>query len=406
MKIAGITAEYNPLHDGHQYHIRKTRQCTGADAIIALISSNFTQRGEPSIVDKRARAIIATACGADLVLELPCAFSCRNAGIFANAAVDILSATGVVNVISFGTEAGDGGVKTFEEIARVLNDEPVEFKETLKKNLDEGHSFVQSRSIALDELIPGALALLSTPNNNLALAYIKRIMEKKYAMETLHIQREGTGFHEKESKPGEFASASSVRAMIEREGAEAARGSIPDVCADILSAEIGGGHAVIGSGRLWRAVKQAALRSSRDDMSDIAEMREGMENRMRRAAYEASSLDEFVDFCTSRRYTAGRIKRYCVHLLLNLRDGRSKKFQERGPAYIRALAANSVGREVLRLMRKRATLPLLSKPGGRVTHYASEIMNFERSSSEMWETLTDCPRHNAESRMHAIMSEK
>jgi predicted nucleotidyltransferase len=346
---------------------------------------------------------MAIACGADLVLELPCVFSCRNAGIFADAAADIFYATGLVNVVSFGTEAGNEEKKLFEEISRVLNDEPKEFKASLKKFLGEGLSFVQSRSMALDEFVPGALALLATPNNNLALAYIKRIMEKNYQMETFHVRRKGIGFHDREVKPGEFASATSVRLAIERSGVEAARGLVPDACADILSAEILGGHAVIGRERLWRAVKQAALRSSQDDMADIAEMREGLENRMRRAVYEAASLDEFVNICTSRRYPAGRIQRYCVHLLLNLRQEQSRIFQGSGPAYIRVLAANSVGREVLKLMRKTASLPLLSKPGGRMTRYASEIMSFERAASEIWETLTDCPRSNAESRTYAAM---
>jgi len=347
---------------------------------------------------------MAIACGADLVLELPCAFSCRNAGIFADAAMDIFGATGLVNIVSFGTEAGDDGKKLFEDISRILNDEPEEFKISLKKFLGAGYSFVQSRSMALDGLIPGALALLSTPNNNLALAYIKRIREKKYGMETFHVQRIGTGFHDRETKIGGYASAASVRAALERGGAKAARGLVPDACGDILSAEICGGHAVIGSETLWRAVKMAALRSSPEDMADIAEMREGLENRMRRAAYEAASLNEFVDFCTSRRYPAGRIRRYCIHLLLNLRQERSRIFQERGPAYIKVLAANGAGREVLKLMRKTASLPLLSKPGGRITRYSSEIMNFERAASEVWETLTDRPRQNAESGAHAVMS--
>ena len=403
MRIAGITAEYNPLHGGHEYHIRKTRQIANADAIIALISSNFTQRGEPSIVDKRARSSMAIACGADIVLELSSIFSCRNAGIFADAAVDILNATGLVNVVSFGTEAGVEKIKMFEEIARILNDETCEFKESLRNFLDAGHSFVHSRSMALDLIIPGALTLLSTPNNNLALAYIKRITGKKYGIETLHIKRTGAGFHDSETKPGEYASAASVRAAIERSGLGAANALIPEACAEILRVEISEGHSVIGQDRLWRAVKQATLRSSPADIADIAEMREGLENRMKRAAYEAASMNEFVDLCTSRRYPAGRIRRYCIHLLLNLRREQSVMFQERGPAYIRVLAANDVGRQVLKLMNKTASLPVLSKPGGKMTRYASEIMRFERAATEIWETLTDCPRSNAESRTRAMM---
>ncbi|MDR3076026.1 MAG: nucleotidyltransferase family protein [Synergistaceae bacterium] len=404
MRIAGITAEYNPLHSGHKYHIRKTREIAQAEAIITLISSNFTQRGEPSMVDKHARARMAVSCGADLALELPCAFSCRNAGIFADAAIDIFGATGAVGVISFGTESGDEKKILFERCADILNGEPAEFKSALKKFLGIGHSFVQSRSMALDELAPGALELLSTPNNNLAMAYIKRIREKKHPMETLHIRRIGAGFHERDTSESDVASASAIRGLIASGGARAANAFLPSPCEEILRGEIEAGHAVIGREKLWRAVRQMALRASPEELADIAEMREGLENRMRRAAYEAASMDEFVDICTSRRYPTGRIQRYCAHLLLNLRQEQSKKFQENGPAYIRVLAANETGREILRAMRKTATLPVLSKPGGKMSRYAWEIMSFERAASEIWETLTESPRQNAESRIFQTLS--
>jgi predicted nucleotidyltransferase len=175
LKITGITAEYNPLHCGHQYHIRKSRECGQIGAIIALISANFTQRGEPSIVDKFARALSAISCGADLAVELPAVFSCRNAGIFADASVDTFAATGLVDCLSFGAEASADKKNFFEHLADILNDEPDEFKESLKKFLDDGYSFVQSRSLALDSMAPGALELLKSPNNNLPLDYIKSI---------------------------------------------------------------------------------------------------------------------------------------------------------------------------------------------------------------------------------------
>ncbi|MDR1965373.1 MAG: nucleotidyltransferase family protein, partial [Synergistaceae bacterium] len=195
MKTAGIIAEYNPLHKGHQYHIRKSLEFGRADAIIALISSNFTQRGEPSVADKRARAEMALACGADLVLELPCAFSCRNAGIFADAAVDTLAATGVADAISFGAESPEK-LALLERMADALNDEGRDFRRLLKRFLDMGCSFVQSRSMALDERIPGSGELLRHPNNSLALAYIKRIREKGYPIETIAVERIGARFHD------------------------------------------------------------------------------------------------------------------------------------------------------------------------------------------------------------------
>jgi predicted nucleotidyltransferase len=400
--IAGITAEYNPLHNGHQYHIRKSRECGKVDAIVSLISANFTQRGEPAMLDKMARARMALSCGVDLVLELPCAFSSRNAGIFANAAIDIFAATGVVGCVSFGTEADDEKKSGFENLADILNDEPAEFKEAVKKHLASGYSFVQARSMALDEIARGALELIRTPNNNLALAYIKRIREKKYPIGTLHIKRTGAGYHETVARDGEIASATAARELAARGGAEAARTMMPEASAEILLEETRRGHSVLNRERFWRAVKQAIVRSSPDELADIADMREGFENRLRTAAYEADSFEEFTEICASKRYPRGRIQRYCAHLLLNLRRMPGRIFQENGPAYIRVLGANESGREILRLMRDAATLPVLSKLGGRMSRYAHEIMRFERVSTEIWETLTDSPRRNAESRVPSL----
>jgi predicted nucleotidyltransferase len=397
LKITGIVAEYDPFHLGHLYHIGKSRGLARTEAIIALISANFTQRGEPAIADKFARARMALSCGVNLVLELPCAFSCRNAGIFADAAIDTLAGTGIVGRVSFGTEAPPEKKSLFESAADVLNAEPPEFRDSLKKFLAMGRSFVQSRSMALEEAVPGALELLKSPNNNLGLAYIKRIREKKYPIEILPVLRTGAGFHDKTANAGEIASASAIRGMISYSGIETARRFMPETCADILGDEIRNGHAALSRDRLWRAVKQALLRASPDELSDIAEMREGLENRMASRAYSADSLDSFVDMCASRRYPRGRIQRYCVHLLLNLRKEQSEKFQKNGPAYIRILGADETGREMLRMMRDSAAFPLLSKAGGRMNAYAWEIMRFEKTASEIWETLTESPRKNAES---------
>ncbi|MDR2780662.1 MAG: nucleotidyltransferase family protein, partial [Synergistaceae bacterium] len=396
MKITGIVAEYNPFHLGHQYHIGKSLEHARAEAIIALISANFTQRGEPSIVDKFARARMALSCGVNLVIELPCVFSCRNAGIFADAAIDTLAGTGIVGCVSFGTEARLGEKSLFESAAEVLNAEPPAFKDSLKKFLGIGYSFVQSRSMALEETIPGALGLLKSPNNNLALAYIKRIREKKYPMETLLVERTGAEFHDSTARGG-IASASAIRGMISSPDIGAALRFMPETCADIIAGEIKNGHAAQSRDRLWRAVKQALLRASREELSDIAEMREGLENRMKSCAYAAESYDSFVDMCTSRRYPRGRIQRYCAHILLNLRRAQSEKFQKNGPAYIRILGADETGRELLRMMRDSAALPVLSKAGGHMSAYAWEVMRFEKTASEIWETLTESPRKNAES---------
>ncbi|MDR3354032.1 MAG: nucleotidyltransferase family protein, partial [Synergistaceae bacterium] len=352
MIAAGIVAEYNPFHMGHLYHIRKTRESARIDAIVAVISSNFVQRGEPAIVDKRVRTLMALSCGADLALELPVAFSSHNAGPFGNAAVDILAATGRVSSISFGMEDPDRADAELPGMADILNDEPEEFKLSLRKKLSLGYSFVQARSMALDEMKPGALEILKRPNNNLALSYVKRIREMRYPIKTIAIQRFGAGHNEGIAEGAGAASASAIRGLAASGDVEAACSLMPDQSAELFREACASGHAARDGSRFWTALRQAIIRAKARDLAKMAGMSEGLENRVADMASRAESYESFVDSCTSRRYPRGRILRLCVHILLNLSQEESMDFQSRGPAYIRVLGANRVGRNLLAEMRQ------------------------------------------------------
>jgi predicted nucleotidyltransferase len=392
LKIAGIIAEYNPLHQGHLYHIRKTKEIAQIDGIIAVISSNFVQRGEPALLDKAARAEMALACGVDLALELPAIASSCNAGIFADAAVDILASTGLVDLISFGAESGPEGKSALYAMADILNEEPPDFRELLKKFLKRGCSYVQSRSLALEALTPGALETLRRPNNNLALAYVKRIVERRYPLDAFPVERRGAGFHDLDGSPDAPASAAALRELVSSGEEEAAYRLMPGPSADILRKCVELGCVARDWDRIWRAVKQAILRSAARELADIAEMREGLENKILSCAYTADSFSSFADALTSRRYPRGRIQRYCMHILLNLRREQCRNFQKNGPSYIRVLGANKKGREMLARMRKTATLPVICGRAGKQSDYARDTLFFERRSSEIWETLTDTSR--------------
>ena len=185
--VVGIVAEYNPFHKGHLLHIRRARELCGAQAAVAVLSSDFVQRGEPALADKWTRAEAALACGADLVLELPVLFSAHNAGVFANGAVDILAAARAVTHLSFGAENPDC---LTDSIIDMILEEPEAFKLSLKKHLAEGFSFVEARARAADEIIPGSARVLAGSNNTLALAYMARIKRKSYALAPLPVLRE------------------------------------------------------------------------------------------------------------------------------------------------------------------------------------------------------------------------
>ena len=159
--VVGIVAEYNPFHLGHLRHLELSRKLSGAQAAVVVLSSDFVQRGEPALLDKWTRAQTALACGADLVLELPAVFSCHNAGVFANAAVDILGSAGIITHLSFGVESPDWDM---HKVIDILIEEPQPFKQFLKEYLEKGFSFVEARALALEKLAPGSSSICATPS--------------------------------------------------------------------------------------------------------------------------------------------------------------------------------------------------------------------------------------------------
>ncbi|HOU33493.1 MAG TPA: nucleotidyltransferase family protein, partial [Synergistaceae bacterium] len=224
--VVGIIAEYNPLHNGHFHHLARAREESGARGVVVVLSSYFVQRGEPAMVDKWARTAMALACGADVVLELPTVFSCHNAGVFANAAVDLLAALGGVTHVAFGMEEPQGDLET---LGAILMEEPEAFKSALQRFLQEGFSFVESRSRALETLVPGSASLLRGSNNTLALAYCCRIRSRGYALRPVRIQRVGSGYHHRDLVP--FASATAVREGLRRGNWESLALTVPPASA-------------------------------------------------------------------------------------------------------------------------------------------------------------------------------
>lgn len=403
LNVVGIVAEYNPFHNGHRFHAAEARRAARADAVAAVVSSHFVQRGEPAMTDKYVRASMALHGGVDLVLELPVVYACHNAGPFANAAIDILNATGQIGALCFGMETPESGDDMLERIADILNDEPDDFKTALRSYLAEGYSFVQARSMALDQMHQGAQDVLKRPNNNLALAYVKRIRERGYAMRPIPIRRIGADYHDKTVGAGDIASATALRELIRQNRPDEAAAFMPEQSISILRQTIQEGHAVTDTALLWRALKQALVRSTPEELARIAEMREGIENRLLEAVSSSASFESFVDACTSRRYPKGRIQRYCMHALLNLGHEENRTYQEQGPAYIRVLGANETGRQVLSLMRKSATLPVVSRASAPWNPYAAAMMRMEHRAAEIWELLTPTPRIRAEARATPVM---
>ncbi|NLV82667.1 MAG: nucleotidyltransferase family protein [Synergistaceae bacterium] len=380
----GIIAEYNPLNNGHIYQIEKARNLSHAEAVVVVLSSNFVQRGEPSLIDKWARAQTALNTGVDLVLELPVVFSAHNAGVFANAATDILGSTGIVTHLSFGLEDPDW---ESDIILSILVEEPSEFKSLLKDSLNKGLSFVEARATALDKMVPGSSAKLRKPNNTLALSYMTRLYQKKWDMEPLLIERIGRGYNDESLS--EYSSSTAIRNSIFRGQIHDALTHLPLESSEIVKNAITNGKACTDYTNLWNALRVTLMRSKAEEISQIAEMVEGIEFKLKEIAITSSSFQEWVKKCSSKRYPLGRIRRHAIHTILGLNHWENRAFQRLGPAYIKVLAMNKKGRQLLQEMKQTSVLPIITRCGdaSRISDYARKIMNYELLACELWEQL-------------------
>lgn len=398
--VVGIVAEYNPLHRGHEHHIKEAAALSKAEAVVAILSSDIVQRGEPSIVNKWKRAEMALRSGVDLVLELPCVFSSHNAGVFASAAVEILAATKKVTHLAYGVENND---RLSDRIVDIVIEEPKPFKFLLKEHLSKGHSFVEARSLAIDALLPGAAEILRGSNNNLAMAYLTAIKKKKYNITPVPVQRIGSAYNDDEL--GLFSSATAIRKAVALGDINEAAAEMPKSTAEILTREIESGRAYIESSKLWIMLRTILLRSSPEDIAQIAEIGEGIEYKLRDAAYMASSFEEWSSLCTSKRYPMGRIRRHAMHILLSFGHWTNRAVQRLGPAYIRVLAMNGKGRSLLHEMRDTSALPIITRCGdaARISRIAGKIMDYDILASEIREECVPNGEFGLEHARHIII---
>lgn len=399
-KIIGIVAEYNPLHNGHLFHLGKAKE-NKDDAIVVVLSSYFTQRGEPAVMSKWDRAESALRAGANLVLELPAFFSCHNAGVFAAGAVDILAATGVVDCLSFGMEQPEFDTAP---VLDILVHEPSHFKDNLKKKLNSGFSYVKARAAALEEIHGGWGAFVSLPNNTLALSYMERIVKKRYCISCRPVQRTGAGFHDT-GLGNLFPSAAAVRKALAEGSREEAEKALPSSTVRILRRCISSGNVVLSREMLWRLTRFLILRVSAEELARSSEMTEGMENRLLKYAPLCSSWPEFVRKCITARYPRGRIQRQLIHFLLGISHHENRELQRSGPQYIRVLGADSAGMEILRKMRSAALLPVMGKAPAGLKGEGRLLAGIEQAACSVWEELTTVFSPGEEKKRHPLMEE-
>ncbi len=331
----GIICEFNPFHSGHKYLIDTVKNGSDDNAVICVMSGNFVQRGEFAVYDKFKRAKTAIENGADMIIELPCVYSTLSAEGFAKYGVEILESTGIIDEIAFGAECDD--IKLLYDAAKKIEQNDRVVMEALKS----GISYPAARKIALGSDI------LDTPNNILAVEYIRHSTIPCRA-----VRRIGKGHDTDDS----LYSASAIRKEL----------SLHDICS-MKNCE--------------RAVMAKLRTMCADDFLEIEDVSEGLENRIIEAVRNATSLDDIYDFIKTKRYTHARIRRIILRAYLSI----TKNYPKCVP-YIRILGFNEKGRSLLTEMKKKATLPVISRYSDidKLKNEGKKLLDFEYRCTDLY----------------------
>lgn len=345
-RVLGIVAEYNPFHNGHLYHIAKSKQETGAEYVICVISGNFVQRGNTSIINKWAKAKMALANGADLVIELPTVYSVSSAENFAEGAIKILNSLKIVDTISFGMEAND--IAILNNIANVLYTEPKEYTNILLHELKRGNSYPKARDNALMMYlndIKKYANVLSGSNNILAIEYLKALKKTKSSIMPVGIKRQKVLYND-EYMVDEFASATAIRKMLITRQFDDIRKAIPRSSYRILGEELKAGHYVIDLSKFEKEIIYTLRKMTQEEIADLPDVSEGLDASIKNAANSCNTLEELINIVKSKRFTQTRIQRILIYALLGI-DKKQMAVSKKIEPYVRILGFNNKGKNMI-----------------------------------------------------------
>ena len=344
-KVLGIIAEYNPFHNGHLLHLEKSKKICDAQYSVCVMSGNFVQRGNTSVVNKWVKAEMALKSGVDLVLELPTVYSISSAENFAEGAIKLLNSLKIVDTVSFGSENSD--INVLNRISSVLQEEPKQYLELLNSELKKGLSFPKARENAIllylnDEKY---LNILNQPNNTLAIEYLKALKKYKSHISPISVKREKV-FYNSNCIVDEYASATAIRNMIIHEQFNDIIKVVPTSSYNLLMDEIEKGHLVIDISKFEKEILYAIRRLSADDIKNFPEVTEGLENAIKNASNSCNNLSELINIVKSKRYTQTRIQRILLYILLNITK-KDMYLSRKNIPYARILGYSPQGKELI-----------------------------------------------------------
>lgn len=359
MKAAGIIVEYNPFHNGHLHHVRSAREISGADIVIAVMSGQFLQRGEPAFTDKWKRTEMALASGVDLVIELPYVYATAQASDFARGAVTLLDAIGCES-FCFGSEQGN--IAPFVKSRNLLQNKNLLYQQKIHEAIQKGISYPKALNEAYHALTEGeeGFADLSQPNNILGYHYIEAADRISSTMRPLTIQRVGANYHDPITEGNSIASATGIRkAFFEGGSIEELAKFLPAPSLQALQSSAKE-YGRFGS---WEAfyplLRYTILKDRPANLRRCAEVTEGIENLIYEAASRNQDFESFIAAVKSKRYTRTRIQRMLTHIYTGFTWEQLKSFEQ--PSYLRLLGMTAAGRQYLHAQKKNIKLPVISR---------------------------------------------
>ena len=395
MNVVGIIAEYNPFHFGHKYHLNMAKKISNSQYSIAIISGSFVQRGEPSMVDKWTKAKMAIDNGVDLVIELPFIFATQSAELFAYGAVSLLDKLNIVDFLAFGSEINQ--INALHPIAKILAEEPPLYKENLKKHLNLGFSYPVACTRALqkffdkykhekvnDYIIEKAL---SSPNTILSVEYLKSLIKLNSKIKPISIERIGSQYNEVKLNH-KIASATAIREKIlKNNNLNDIKDHMPyETYINLLKYldKYKGFNSLYNYNHIIHYLLRI---ENNKKISNIINVETGLDNRIIDKSNQYNNMDSFIQSISSKRYTKSRIKRILVHLMMWLDKNTFNQLHAHHPSYVRILASNQKGFEIINMIKKRSKIPIIVKYSDYDKYkdpYLDKIIGFDKKATDLY----------------------
>lgn len=372
MRITGLVTEYNPFHLGHSLHLQKSIEDTNSDGVICIMSGNFVQRGCPALIDKWNRAIMAVKNGVDLVIELPLIYSISSAEGFADGAIKILNSTEIVDCLYFGSEHGD--ISDLMTLSRSLSFEDISFKNNLNYELDKGLPFHKARENALSLLHPNinTKEILSNSNNILAIEYLKALIKNNSNITPYTLKRAGASYNDAEIKSS-FPSATAIRQELSKHNnITMLKNSLPLESYNYLDSIHKNNYEFVYPEYIFKYLKYKLLTEG-DKLAQLPEIKEGLDNKILKEVIHSNNLDELIMRVKSKRYTYTRISRILNSFFIGLENYPIKTLLKDDPKYIRPLAFNAKGSKILKEIKDKGKVDIITKIPKHISNQTLEI---------------------------------